>query len=73
MTPTAVTIELDGIRQDAANLITWLRLPGVGERYADAPTLASWLEILMTSVTPDADELLADEIAAVERIIRGAA
>jgi hypothetical protein len=63
----------DGIKQDAANLITWLRLPSVIERQPDAPVMASWLEILLTSVTPDADELLADEIAAVERIIRGAA
>lgn len=57
------------IRQDAANLITWLRLPSVIERQPDAPVMASWLEILLTSVTPDADELLADEIDSIQQIV----
>lgn len=70
MTTTQQTADL---RQDARNLITWLRLPGAGARYPEAAVLAGWLEILMTSCTPDADELLGDEISAIERIVRGAA
>jgi len=60
---------MSDIQQDAANLITWLRLPSVIERQPDAPVMASWLEILLTSVTPDADELLEGEIANIQQIL----
>lgn len=59
------------ITQDARNLQTWLRLPGAEARYPGANVMAAFLEILLTSCTPDAQELLEDEIAAIKRLVCG--
>lgn len=59
-------------RTDAQNLVDWLSLPGASERYPGASIIASYLRMLLTSATPDADELLEDEIKAIESIVVGA-
>lgn len=62
---------MSDITQDAINLMTWLRLPGAEARYTGANVMASWLEILLTSCTPDAEEMLADEIESIRKLICG--
>lgn len=57
------------LQQDARNLVTWLMLPSAVARIPDAVTMAAWLMLLLTSCTPDAAELLEDEISAIQFIV----
>lgn len=69
MTPTT----RNELRQAANDVRVWLSLPGAESRYPGANTIANYLTILLNSVTPDADELLEDELAAIKSIVLGAA
>lgn len=43
------------------------------DRIPEAPTMAAWLMMLLTSCTPDAAEQLEVEIADIRWIVRGGA
>lgn len=62
---------IENVRTDARNLVDWLSLPGAESRYPGANTMAGWLAILLTSCTPDSQELLAQEVERVCSILKG--
>lgn len=62
---------MNDIAADARNLQTWLLLPGAEARYPGANVMAAFLEILLTSCTPDAVEELEREIDSIRKLICG--
>lgn len=62
---------MSDIAADARNLQTWLLLPGAEARYPGANVMAAFLEILLTSCTPDAVEELEREIDSIRTLICG--
>lgn len=58
-------------RADAEALASWLFTDTAARYHAEARVMATYLRILLTSPSPDAEELLADEIAAIKAIVCG--
>lgn len=56
-------------RQQATELRDFLQTNTARKLHPEAPLMASWLTILLSTPSPDAIELLADEIKSVVSIL----
>lgn len=58
-------------RTDALALADWLFTDTAARYHAEARVMGAYLRILLTTPSPDAVELLADEITAIKAIVCG--
>lgn len=69
--PRTENAERRDLLADAQALSAWLLTDTAARYHPEARVMGTYLRILLTSPSPDAVELLADEIASIRAIVCG--